>query len=100
MGSWLTMGSDPMARAWHALFSDRLVQRALAFIRAHYAEPIRPQDVVKELKVSRRLADLRFSAIQGESMGKAILRMRLEAVCRRSRHKGLDEPPAQLFCRR
>lgn len=117
--------------------SGRLVQRALAFIRAHYAEPIRPQDVVKELKVSRRLADLRFSAIQGESMGKAILRMRLEAVCRRlvttndtfaniaalcgfgkldrlnaafkshygmtlkdyrSRHKGLDEPPAQLFC--
>ena len=63
--------------------SGRLVQRALAFIRAHYAEPIRPQDVVKELKVSRRFADLRFSAIQGESMGKAILRMRLEAVCRR-----------------
>ena len=54
MGSWLTMGSDPMARAWHALFSDRLVQRTLAFIRAHYAKPIRPQDVVKELKVSRR----------------------------------------------
>ena len=63
--------------------SGRLVQRALAFIRAHYAEPIRPQDVVRELKVSRRLADLRFSAIQGESIGKAILRTRLEAVCRR-----------------
>ena len=63
--------------------SGRLVQRALAFIRAHYAEPMRPKDVVKELKVSRRLADLRFSAIQGESIGKAILRTRLEAVCHR-----------------
>ena len=63
--------------------SGRLVQRALAFIHAHFAEPIRPRDVVKALKVSRRLADLRFSAIQGESIGKAILRARLEAVCRR-----------------
>ena len=63
--------------------SGRLVQRALAFITAHYAEPIRPQDVVRELKVSRRLADLRFSELQGESIGKAILHTRLEAVCRR-----------------
>ena len=60
--------------------SGKLVQRALSFIQAHYADPIRPQDVVKELKVSRRLADLRFSEIQGESIGKAILRTRLEAA--------------------
>ena len=52
-------------------------------IRAHYSEPLRPRDVVRELKVSRRLADLRFTEIQGESIGKAILRTRLEAVCRR-----------------
>ena len=63
--------------------SGRLVQRALAYIRAHYAEPLRPRDVVQELKVSRRLADLRFTEIQGESIGKAILRTRLEAVCSR-----------------
>jgi len=63
--------------------SGRLVQRALAYIRAHYAEPLRPRDVVRELKVSRRLADLRFTEIQGESIGKAILRTRLEAVSRR-----------------
>ena len=62
--------------------SGKLDQRALAFIQAHYAESIRPQDVVKELKVSRRLADLRFSEIQGESIGKAILRTRLEAARR------------------
>ena len=63
--------------------SGRLVQRALAYIRAHYAEALRPRDVVRELKVSRRLADLRFTEIQGESIGKAILRTRLEAVSRR-----------------
>ena len=62
--------------------SGKLVQRALAFITAHYAEPIRPLDVVRELKVSRRLADLRFSELQGESIGKAILHTRLEAVRR------------------
>ena len=63
--------------------SGRLVQRALAYIRAHYSEPLRPRDVVRELKVSRRLADLRFTEMQGESIGKAILRTRLEAVSRR-----------------
>lgn len=63
--------------------SGRLVQRALAYIRAHYAEALRPRDVVRELKVSRRLADLRFTELQGESIGKAILRTRLEAVSRR-----------------
>ena len=60
--------------------SGKLVQRALAFIRAHYAEPISSCDVAKQLRVSRRLADLRFREIQGESIGKAILHTRLEAV--------------------
>lgn len=60
--------------------SGKLVQRALAFIRAHYAEPIGSCDVAKYLRVSRRLADLRFGEIQGESIGKAILHTRLEAV--------------------
>ncbi len=67
----------------HVTHAGRLVQRALAFIRAHYAEPIRPMDVVAALNVSRRLADLRFTEIQGESIGKAILRVRLEAVAER-----------------
>lgn len=63
--------------------SGRLVQRALAYIQNHYAETLRPRDVVAALRVSRRLADLRFAEVQGESIGKAILRTRLEAVCRR-----------------
>ena len=62
--------------------SGRLVQRALAYINAHYSEPIRPSDVVRELRCSRRLADLRFSELQGESIGKAILHTRLDAVRR------------------
>lgn len=60
--------------------AGRLVQRALAFIRAHATEAIKPRDVAGFLKVSRSLADLRFREHQGESMGEAILRHRLEAV--------------------
>lgn len=39
--------------------------------------------MVAHLKVSRRLADLRFRELQGESIGEAILRERLKEVrCR------------------
>ena len=63
--------------------AGQLVQKALAFIRTHAAEAIKPRDVAAYLKVSRSLADLRFRELQGESIGKAILRQRLEEVCRR-----------------
>lgn len=63
--------------------AGRLVQRALAFIRIHAAEAVKPRDVVAHLKVSRRLADLRFRELQGESIGEAILRERLKEVRRR-----------------
>lgn len=62
--------------------AGRLVQRAMAYIRVHAAEGIRPRDVAAHLDVSRSLADLRFRELQGESMGSAILRHRLEAVRR------------------
>ncbi len=39
--------------------------------------------MVAHLKVSRRLADLRFRELQGESIGEAILRERLKEVRRR-----------------
>lgn len=61
-------------------YAGQLVQRALAYIRAHAAEAIKPRDVAAYLKVSRSLADLRFRELQGESIGKAILRHRLEVV--------------------
>ena len=63
--------------------AGQLVQKALAFIRAHASEAIKPRDVAAHLKVSRSLADLRFRELQGESIGKAILRHRLEEVRRR-----------------
>lgn len=63
--------------------AGRLVQRALAFIRTHAAEAIKPRDVTTYLKVSRSLADLRFRELQGESIGACILRYRLEEVRRR-----------------
>lgn len=60
-----------------------LVQRALAFIRAHASDAVKPRDVAAFLKVSRSLADLRFRELQGESMGNTILHARLEEVRRR-----------------
>lgn len=63
--------------------AGKLVQRALAFIRSHATEAIKPRDVAAYLKVSRRLADLRFRELQCESIGDAILHHRLEEVRRR-----------------
>ena len=63
--------------------AGKLVQRALAFIRSHATEAIKPRDVAAYLKVSRSLADLRFRELQGESIGDAILHHRLDEVRRR-----------------
>lgn len=63
--------------------SGRLVQKALAFIRANASKAIKPRDVAAHLKVSRSLADLRFRELQHETMGDAILRHRLEEVRQR-----------------
>ena len=63
--------------------AGRLVQRALAFISSNAEKPIKPKDVAAYLNVSRALADLRFRELQGESMGEAIRRARLEEFCRR-----------------
>lgn len=63
--------------------SGRLVQRALAFIHANANKAIKPRDVVAHLRVSRRLADLRFRELQGESLGDTIRHCRLEEVRRR-----------------
>ena len=62
--------------------AGRLVQKALGFIRLHLGEPILPRDVVAHLGVSRRLADLRFRELQGESIGEAILRIKIEEASR------------------
>jgi LacI family transcriptional regulator len=61
----------------------RLVQKAIAYIDRHALEGIEVDDVVKHLKCSRRLADLRFREIQGQSILKAITERRLSEVKRR-----------------
>ena len=63
--------------------AGRLVQRALAYIRANATKAIKPRDVAAYLKVSRSLADLRFRELQHESIGDAIRHYRLEEVKRR-----------------
>ena len=62
--------------------ASRLVERAMAFIRQNACSGITVKDVVAHLHVSRRLAELRYRSISGESMGEAILKTRLARVKR------------------
>lgn len=61
---------------------DKLVARALEFIRLNACEGIGIPDVVAHLKVSRRLAELRFRQTCGRSILDEIQRVRLERVRR------------------
>ena len=62
--------------------SGKLVQKALAFVRKNALRGISVEDVARHLKVSRRLADLRFRELQGTTLGETIIRLRLEEVKR------------------
>ena len=63
--------------------AGRLVQKAIAYIEAHALEGIGVADVVRHLKCSRRLADLRFRELQGRTILDAITERRLNEVKRR-----------------
>ncbi len=63
--------------------AGKLVQKAMAFIDRHALEGIGVADVVRHLKCSRRLADLRFRELQKRSILQAITERRLEEVRRR-----------------
>ena len=77
--------------------SGKLVQKAVAYIRKHALEGIGVPDVVAHLKVSRRLADLRFRELQHTSIGDEITRIRLAEVQRllRSTKEPIDSIAAQ-----
>ena len=77
--------------------SENLVRRARAFIAREAAKGASVADVVAHLGVSRRLADLRFREIAGETIGDALTRARLDAVTRllRQRHVPLSQIPAR-----
>ena len=58
----------------------RLVQRAVEYINRNVRKGIGPMDVVRHLRVSRRLVEMRFREIRGETILNAILSARLEAT--------------------
>ncbi|OGV71083.1 MAG: hypothetical protein A2283_21510 [Lentisphaerae bacterium RIFOXYA12_FULL_48_11] len=61
---------------------DRLIARAIEFIQLNACEGISVRDVVKYLKVSRRLTELRFRKTCGRSILEEIQRVRLERAKR------------------
>jgi LacI family transcriptional regulator len=62
--------------------AGKLVQKAIAYIDLHALEGIEVSDVVRHLKCSRRLADLRFRELQKRSILDAITERRLDEVKR------------------
>ena len=77
--------------------SGKLVQKALAYINRNALKGISVDDVARHLKVSRRLADLRFRELQHTSIGQEIVRIRLAEVQRllRSTREPIDVIAAQ-----
>ena len=63
--------------------SARIVERAIAFIRKNAARPLTPEAVVRELRASRRLVDLRFHERGGTTLAAAISEARLALVAKR-----------------
>lgn len=68
-----------------------LVNEAMTFIASHAKHALTPADVAKHVRCSRRLLDLRFGEINGETVQSAITRTRLETV-----RNLLRTSPAQL----
>lgn len=62
--------------------SAALVQQALTYIRGHALKGVTARDVAAHLRVSRRLADLRFREMHGASILQTILEIRLAEVKR------------------
>ena len=62
--------------------SSILVDRAKHYIRSHATERIGVADVVAHLRVSRRLAETRFRAATGESIGEALEATRMARLKR------------------
>jgi len=61
--------------------AHNLVLKALKFIRENRRRKISVDDVVRHLKVSRSLANLRFREVEGTSLFATIRRIRLKGVC-------------------
>ncbi len=88
MGVVTRQSSDILAIA------DQEVVRSVQFIREHAAEPISVDDVVKDLRISRRRLEQRFQAALGRTPASEIRRVRIE----RARHllEVTDVPLGQI----
>ncbi len=60
---------------------DRMAERALELIRRKACEGLRPAEVAGVFGVSRRMAEIRFKAATGRTIGEEILETRLTAAC-------------------
>lgn len=80
--------------ARHVIPAAQLVERATAYIRHNATKGISAADVVRQLGVSRRLAEVRFKQLTGGTILDALLTTRLEALKRRLRE--VDSPIARL----
>ena len=61
--------------------TDGVVVRALEFIAVNACSGIGVPDVVRHVRTSRRLAEIRFRRVLGHTVLEEILRVRLERVC-------------------
>lgn len=59
---------------------DSLVRRGTSYIRQHASEPITVKDVIRHLKVSRRLAEMRFREITNTTILSLLLEERLSVT--------------------
>lgn len=71
---------------------DELVAEAAGYIRQHAAEPIRVQDVLRELAIGRRNLERRFKKVLGRSLLDEIHQAHLERAKRLLRETNLDMP--------
>ena len=60
---------------------DKKVKDALEQIRLHACEGIAPKDVAANFGTSRHMAEIRFKAATGKTIGDALLERRLDMAC-------------------
>lgn len=77
---------------------SHLINRAQDFIRKNACSGITVPDVVAHLRISRRLADLRFSEYCNETIQEAITRTRLDCLCAKLSSTSLPIKSITLSC--
>lgn len=78
--------------------AQHIVERATAFIEQNATAGIGVKDVVEHLRISRRLADLRFREICDKSILEAIIDRRLAEVCKQLTHSTKSTDTIATIC--